>query len=181
MGVVRVLHGHKLNKAGVLAAGMLALVCMQHAACAGETAPVAAPTPVTAQAWARTQCVAALDAKSEAIAGRIKAGRSTAGRIQAEPVQTEQTGLENDLRTVLRVGAAFIGQAYLDGERDEQKSKALLDQARQDQEKLPATELAARQADCARQGARLLADSNPLSRIVVSRVADKRMKKMLGP
>jgi len=120
--------------------------------------------------------LAALEAKAEATAGRIKTGR-----IKAERIQAKQTGLENDLRTILRAGAAFIGQAYLEGERDEEKSKALLDQARLDQEKLPATELAARQENCAQQGAKLLADSNPFSRIVVSRVADKRMKKMLGP
>ncbi len=136
---------------------------------AAEPTPAAAPTALSTKSWARTQCVAALELQAEDIAARIKAEQAGA-----------ELHLRDRLRDVLRIGAAYIGQAYLDGERDEQKSKAWLDKARQEQEKLPAAELAARQDHCTAQGAKLLADTNPLSRAIVSRLAEKRMKKMLG-
>lgn len=114
--------------------------------------------------WASAQCVAALDAQTETLAQQIKAGRAD---------------LRSVLRARLKAGAAFIGRAYLDGERDEARSQALLRQAREAQRGLPVSELSARQGRCAAEGERLLADADPISRAVVSRLAERRMKKML--
>lgn len=136
-------------------------------ALAATSAAAAAPAPVAASgpAWARAQCVAALETQTEGLAQRVKAG---------------ETALTETLRLRLRAGAAFIGQAWLEGERDEQRSKALLQQARLAQQGLPAEELAARQERCALQGEKLLSESNMFSRAAVSRLAERRMKKLLG-
>lgn len=114
--------------------------------------------------WASAQCVAALDLQTETLAAQVKAGRAD---------------LRGLLKARLKAGAAFIGQAWLDGQRDEGRSQALLKQAQEAQRSLPAPELATRQNRCAAEGDKLLADANPLSRAVVSRLADKRMKKLL--
>lgn len=159
-----------------LASPCLALATAATLLCAGAASaqvqeipasPAPAPAAVapSGPAWARAQCVAALETQTEGLAQRVKAG---------------ETALTETLRLRLRAGAAFIGQAWLDGERDEQRSKALLQQARQAQEGLPADELAARQERCAQLGEKLLAESNMFSRAAVSRLAERRMKKLLG-
>ena len=110
-------------------------------------------------------CVAALDASADELARQIRAGRQ-------------------DLRPLLRqrldAGAAFIGTAYLNGDRDEARAQALLAAALKAQAALPQADLAARQARCAQEGAKLLADSNVVGRAVVARLSRKRMKKLLG-
>jgi len=111
------------------------------------------------------ECVAALEISTDDLARQVKAGRA-------------------DLRPLLRqrldAGAAFIGTAYLSGDRDEARAQALLAAALKAQATLPKAELAALQARCAQEGAQLLADSNFVSRAVVSRLARKRMKTLLG-
>jgi hypothetical protein len=110
------------------------------------------------------QCVAALEANTEDLAAQVKAGRA-------------------DLRPLLlnrlKYGAAFIGDSYLQGERDEGRAKGLLDAALRAQKALPEPELTARQSACAREGAQLLAKADFVSRAVVSHLAQKRMKKLL--
>jgi hypothetical protein len=111
------------------------------------------------------ECVAALEVSTDELARQVKAGRA-------------------DLRPLLRqrldAGAAFIGTAYLAGDRDEARAQALLAAALKAQSALPKAELAARQVRCAQEGAKLLADSNFVGRAVVSRLAKKRMKTLLG-
>lgn len=111
------------------------------------------------------ECVAALEVSTDALAEQVKAGVA-------------------DLRPLLRhrldAGAAFIGDAYVRGDRDEERSRALLSAAINRQKSLSDVELNARQEACAAEGARILAKSNALSRAVVSRIAEKRMKKLLG-
>lgn len=111
------------------------------------------------------RCVAALEVNTEDLAAQVKAGRA-------------------DLRPVLldrlKFGAAFIGDAYLRGERDEARAKGLLDAALEAQKALPKPELVARQARCAQEGAQLLANADFISRAVVSHLANRRMKKLLG-
>ena len=111
------------------------------------------------------ECVAALEINTDDLARQVKAGRA-------------------DLRPLLRqrldAGAAFIGTAYLAGDRDEARAQALLAAALKAQATLPKAELAARQARCAQEGAQLLADSNFVGRAVVARLARKRMKTLLG-
>lgn len=110
-------------------------------------------------------CVAALEVSTDELAWQVKAGRA-------------------DLRPLLRqrldAGVAFIGTAYLNGDRDEARAQALLAAALKAQAALPKAELAARQVRCAQEGAKLLADSNVVGRAVVARLARQRMKTLLG-
>lgn len=110
-------------------------------------------------------CVAALEVNTDDLARQVKAGRKD---LQALLLQR------------LKAGAAFIGTAYLTGDRDEARSQALLAAALKAQAALPKAELSARQLSCAQEGAKLLAASSFIERAVVSRLADKRMKKLLA-
>ena len=110
-------------------------------------------------------CVAALEISTDELASQVKAGRKD---------------LQPLLRQRLDAGAAFIGTAYLNGDRDEARAQALLAAALKAQTALPKAELAARQARCTQEGAKLLADSNFVGRAVVARLAKKRMQKLLG-
>jgi hypothetical protein len=136
-----------------LAAAVLALAAGAHAA---------EPTPQDRHA---AKCVAALEASADDLVRQVKAGRDAA----------RQPLLER-----LTVGAAFIGDTYLHGSANEDQARALIDQAEAAQRSLSAAELAARQAACASEGARLLANANALQRAVVKRLARKRMDRLLG-
>ena len=111
------------------------------------------------------ECVAALEISTDELARQVQAGRA-----ELRPL----------LRQRLDAGAAFIGSAYLDGDRDEARAHGLLAAALKAQAALPQAELAASQARCAQEGARLLAASNFIGRAVVSQLAKKRMQKLLG-
>lgn len=136
---------------------------------AAAAAPAASRTP-SAEPSARdrhaAQCVAALDASADALVLQVKAGREAA---------------RQPLLDRLIAGAAFIGDRYLHGDSDEARARALVDQAELAQRRLPPAELAARQAACASEGARLVADGNPLQRAVLKRLARKRMERLLAP
>ncbi len=125
---------------------------------------VAGPAPSKRELHS-AECVAALELSTDDLARQVKAGRA-------------------DLRPLLRqrldAGAAFIGEAYLDGDRDQARAQALLAAALKAQAALPKADLAASQARCAQEGAKLLAASNFISRAVVSRRAGLRMKRLLG-
>jgi hypothetical protein len=97
-----------------------------------------------------SECVAALDVRSEELARQLKAG------------QTESRPL---LVSTLEAGGAFIGQAYLQGERDEARSQS---------------DLAARQTSCALEGARLLSQTDVIGRFVISRLVQRRLQKLVG-
>jgi hypothetical protein len=142
-----------------LAAGAAAL-----ALCVGASRVAAAEQSPTAAELHAAECVAALEAQAEALAVQVRAG---------------QQELRPQLMTQLEYGAAFIGTAYLRGERDEPRSQALLNAARERQGALSAQDLQARQAQCAGEASRLLAESNALERAVVSQVAKRRMAKLL--
>ena len=124
----------------------------------------AAPTDPTAHELHTARCVAALEANTDDLAVQVKAG---------------QADLKPLLLDRLKYGAAFIGDAYLQGERDEARAKGLLNAALEAQKALPKDELSARQTRCAEEGAQLLASADLVSRAVVSRLAQKRMKKLL--
>jgi hypothetical protein len=110
------------------------------------------------------RCVAALEVNTEDLAAQVKAGRA-----DLRPVLLER----------LKYGAAFIGDSYLRGERDEARAKGLLETALAAQKNMPEPELTARQARCAEVGAQLLANADFISRAVVSQLANKRLKKLL--
>ena len=125
----------------------------------------AAPAAPSEHELHTSACVAALDVNTEALAQQVKAGRE-----ELRPL----------LLGRLKSGAAFIGAAYLQGERDEARSQALLKDAREAQKSLPESELAARQLACAEEGMRLYADANFIERQVVTMFAEKRLNRLLG-
>jgi len=110
------------------------------------------------------RCVAALEVNTEELAAQVKAGRA-----DLQPMLLDR----------LKYGAAFIGDSYVRGERDEARAKGFLEAALAAQKALPKTELLARQSRCAQEGAQLLANADFISRAVVSHLANKRMKKLL--
>jgi hypothetical protein len=141
------------NPRHALAAALLAL--------AGP-AGAADPTPQDRRA---AQCVAALEASADDLVRQVKAGTDAA---------------RQSLLDRLTQGAAFVGDTFLHGGANETQARALIEQAEADQRQLPPAELAARQAACAHEATRLLAQSNALERAVVRRLARKRMDKLLG-
>lgn len=132
---------------------------------AGPAGPVAAAFTVAERELRTAECVAALDARSDELVRQLKSGNS-----EARPA----------LVATLNAGAAFIGQAYLQGERDEARSQAELSAAKEAQKTLSAAELTERQASCAQEGTRLLAETNGLGRLIIARLVDRRMQKLLG-
>ena len=111
------------------------------------------------------RCVAALDLSTRQLAEKVKGGKDVMRPL---------------LLARLKSGAALVGAAYLAGARDEGRSQALLDSALVAQKALPESELAERQAACDDVGTSLLARTNALEREVVSRVATRRMKRLLS-
>ena len=124
----------------------------------------AAPDGPTDHESHTARCVAALEANTEELAAQVRAGKA-----DLQPLLLDR----------LKYGAAFIGDSYIRGERDEARAKGFLNAAREAQKALPRRELTARQTLCAQEGATLLADADIVSRAVVSRLAQKRMKKLL--
>ena len=111
------------------------------------------------------ECIAALEVKADDLAVQVKAG---------------QAPLRDALMTTLELGAAFIGNAYLQGERDEARMQALRTGSLESQKSLSDADLAARQSACAREGAQLLSQADFIGRIVVSQLAQRRLRKLLG-
>jgi hypothetical protein len=142
-----------------LAALLLAL-CLS-AACA-KASDVAEPT---ARELHTADCIAALETRSEDLARQIKAG---------------QTNQRAALQSALDAAAAFIGQAYMQGDRDQERLENLKNSALQAQKTHSSAELAARQASCAQEGEHLLSQADVLSRFVISRLAARQMKRLLG-
>lgn len=127
--------------------------------------PVAANPTGGEREWRTAECVAALDSRADDLVRQLKSGIG-----ESRPV----------LLATLSAGAAFIGQAYLQGERDEARSQAQLSAAKEAQKSLSTAELTERQANCALEGTRLLAETNALGRLVIARLVDRRMQKLLG-
>lgn len=131
----------------------------------GARAQAAPEPPPSARDLHSAQCVAALDLQTRDLARQVKAGKEA-----LRPVLLER----------LVAGAAFVGDAYLHGDSEEGRARALADQAREAQKQLPTAELAARQTACASEGAQLHASGNALQKAVVKRLAKKRMERLLG-
>ena len=111
------------------------------------------------------ECVAALEVRSDELAKQVKAGRAE---------------LRAPLLATLDAGAAFIGNAYLQGDRDEVRLQSRLRVALEAQRALPEADLAARQGTCGEEGRRLLSEANFIGRAVVSRLVERRLQKVLG-
>jgi plasmid stability protein len=127
-----------------------------------QAAAAAEPSPRDLHA---AQCVAALEVNTQDLARQVKVGKEA-----LRPLLLER----------LVSGTAFVGDTYLHGDSDEKQARELANQALEAQKSLPAPELAARQAACADEGAKLFASSNGLQQAVVKRLAKKRMEKLLG-
>ncbi len=125
----------------------------------------AANGPPSAHDLHAAECVAALDASTHDLAQQVKAGQERSRAMLQERLVS---------------GTAFVGDAYLHGNSDEQRARALANDAAETQKRLPAAELAARQAACAAEGAKLYAASHGLQQAVVKRLAKKRMEKLLS-
>ena len=154
-----------------------ALACLAAVAALAFTTPALAaggPDPTTATTTAAApsardlhaaQCVTALEASADDLAAQVKAGKEVARKT---------------LLDRLVAGAAFVGEAYLHGDSNEDQARALVDQAAHAQRSLSTAALAARQAACANEGTRLFVTSNALQRAVVKRLAKRRMDRLLG-
>jgi hypothetical protein len=127
-----------------------------------QATAVAAPT---ARDLHSARCVAALDVQTRDLARGVKAGDAS---------------LRGVLEERLLYGAAFVGDAYLNGASDEQQAKALRDQAIEAQKSLPPPQLAGLRAACASEGAKLYESANALQQAVVKRLAKKRLDRLLG-
>lgn len=149
----------------VLCSAQVPVQAASAASAAGSagSAGSAASAP-NAREWANAQCVAALDLQTERLALKVHGG---------------QTELRELLMARMRAGGALIGQSWLDGERDEKRSKDILTQARRAQRSLSAADLEARQNRCAAQGEKMLAEANAIGRMAVNRLADRQVKRLL--
>lgn len=145
-----------MNK--TLAIALLSIAALPPAARAGDGPP-------SAHDLHAAECVAALDANTHELAQQVKSGDETSRALLQERLVS---------------GTAFVGDTYLHGNSDEHQARALANEAAEAQKRLPVAELAARQATCAAEGAKLYAASNGLQQAVVKRLAKKRMEKLLG-
>ena len=126
----------------------------------------AAPAPeASTRDLHAAQCVAALELNTEDLARQVKAGKEASRTLLLDRLVS---------------GTAFVGDSYLHGDIDERQARDLANQALEAQKGLPASELAARQAACASEGAKLFASSNGLQQAIVKRLAKKRMDRLLG-
>lgn len=123
-----------------------------------------ADQPPTARDLHAAECVAALDVDTQALAKQVKAGKEASRTL---------------LLDRLIAGTAFVGDTYLHGNSDEKQARALANAALEAQKRLPPAELTALQVACAAEGKQLYDDSNGLGKVVVKRLAKKRMQKLL--
>lgn len=145
----------------MLAAALLALTAGLALSPAHAT-DTSEPTALDLRA---ARCVAALDLNTQDLAQQVKSGKEAAREVLLDRLVS---------------GAAFVGDAYLHGTSDEHQARDLAEREREAHRSLPARERAARQAECAEEGAKLYSAGNGLQRAIVKRLAKKRMDKLLG-
>jgi len=121
--------------------------------------------PPTARELHSAQCVAALEVSTESLAAQVKAGSDD---------------VRGQLQSRIEAGTALVGDAYLQGTRDEARARALANKALEEQKSLGSAELSQRQEACAEEGQKVLAASNGFERAVVRQLAKKRMAKLLA-
>lgn len=110
------------------------------------------------------QCVAVLKLQSDDLAGQVKAGNE---------------GRKPELLQVLRQGAAFVGDAWLDGTRNEDQAKAKLDQAEEQVRKMEPAKARALRQQCGTEADSMIRQAPGWQRKVIDRFAQSRMDKML--
>ena len=125
----------------------------------GGLAWAAPAAPTTARCAA---CVAALKARAEPLAQRLKRGDNSA---------------EVPLMPIVVASYAFVGTVYKQGVRSPQADE-LLRRAEQAQASLPPADLARLQDACQLEGEQLLKDANSVERMIVNRAARSRIDKL---
>lgn len=115
------------------------------------------PTPVQS-----AYCVAALKARAEPLAERVRRG---------------ETAVEAQLLPIVTASFAFIGSAYKQGIR-EREADELMRQAEKQQATLPPAELTKIQDGCQVQGERLFSDANYFEQWFVARAARMRIERL---
>jgi hypothetical protein len=121
------------------------------------SAALADPNPSQA-----AYCVAALKARAEPVAQRLRRGETTA---------------EAQLLPIVTASFAFIGSAYKQGVRSPQADE-LVKAAEQTQSRLPPAELGKVQDGCQAQGEHLLSQANAFERAFVTHAAHARIDKL---
>jgi len=121
-------------------------------------ASTAGPTPERA-----ASCVAALKVRADALTQRLQAGDA---KVQPE------------LAKVLEYGYVFIGDAYMNGHRDEQAAKARLKAAQEAQAGLSEAQLTQRQAGCQAEATKMLAETAAFNRMLIANAARARIAKL---
>jgi len=110
-------------------------------------------------------CVAALKARAEPVAQRVRRGESAA---------------EAQLLPIVTASFAFIGTAYKQGVRSPQADE-LVKAAEQSQSRLPPAELGKVQDSCQAEGQTLLSQANPFERQFVKQAAHARIDRLRKP
>ena len=118
----------------------------------------AGPTPERA-----ASCVAALKVRADALTQRFQAGDAN---VQAE------------LTKVLEYGYTFIGDAYLNGERDKKAAEDRLKAAQEAQAGFSEAQMAQRQAGCQAEASKLLAEAPAINRMFIANAARSRIAKL---
>ncbi len=150
--------GVRLRAARHLAA---VLVLLPSAWLAAEPAP-APPEPFLVRS---ASCVAALKARAEPLAQRLRRGDEAA---------------EVPLTPIVQASFAFIGTAYKQGLRQPQADE-MLHRAEQAQAALPPDALVKLQDGCQAEGDQILARASGLERMLVGAAARKRIAKLRKP
>lgn len=125
-------------------------------------APAAPEDPVFIRS---ASCVAALKARAEPLAERVRHGDAAA---------------EVPLTPIVQASFAFIATAYKQGLR-QPKADEMLQRAEQAQSKLPPEVLAKLQDACQAEGDHLLAEATGLERMLVGLAVRKRIAKLRKP
>ena len=125
----------------------------------GELACAAPAAPSSAHC---AECVAALKARAEPLAQRLKRGDNSA---------------EAPLLPIVTASYAFVGTAYKQGVRSPQ-AEELLRSAEKAQADLPPDELQKLQDACQLEGEQLLKDANYFERAFVNQMVRSRMDRL---
>jgi len=118
----------------------------------------AGPTPERA-----ASCVAALKVRADALTQRLQAG---------------DTKVQPELAKMLEYGYVFIGDAYMNGHRDERAAKARLKAAQEAQADLSEAQLTQRQAGCQAEATKMLAETAAFNRMLIANAARARIAKL---
>lgn len=110
-------------------------------------------------------CVAALKARAEPLAERVRGGES---------------GAEAQLMPIVTASFAFIGSAYKQGLRSPQADE-LMKVAEKSQSQLPPAELGRVQDACQSEGQQLLSRVSSIERRLVDHAARSRVAKLRKP